>query len=684
MSQALPLSRPNRGWLSLAGAGGCLPLGRISGIPILLHWSWFLVAWAEVVYRARTYHSLGWNIAEYVALFGLVLLHELGHALACRSVGGRVDRIVLWPLGGIALINPPPRPGPFLWSIAAGPLVNLVLVLPTLGCYLVARWNGWDYLRPDAAHFLFALTAINLGLLIFNVLPVYPLDGGQLLYGVLWCFLGRGRGLQVACWLGLAGAAALGVLLLRWSPLWAAVLTLFLFLQAGLGLFLARLLRRPGWEHFFRANTYLRLGDHDLAIAECSLALANVGDDRATLAMAYQRRGVASLARGDHDRAVADLSRAVEVAPHAPLHFTRGLAHLVRGDCPAASADFSTALALDPRHARARFLRGDAHFQLGEHDQAREDLAQARALDPTLPRAYRPSEDSEVQKLRLDWAVASCDVFLRVVAVPGADACNEALAALKADNPEEALERCNAAVRLNPRLAVAYFLRGETLRQLGRPEEALPDLEKALSLDPVLSGAHACRGTIRRARQEYDQAIADFSEVLRLDPQLSQIYFERGQAYRAKGDLDRANADFTEALRLGHRAELVYPYRAAALRSQGRYAEAVADLQEVLRLKPRSTSARNSLAFLWATCPDDGVRDGRQALAYATEACELSHWKEAVILDTLAAAYAELGEFEQALRWQQAALEDPAFCRSFGERARLRLQLYREGKPFRE
>src|SRR5207245_10576236 len=93
--------------------------------------SWVLVAMVEIQSRAGKYGSLTWNVLEYLALFLIVLLHEYGHALACRQVGGRADQIVLWPLGGVAYVNPPPRPGATLWSIAAGPLVNVAL-LPVL------------------------------------------------------------------------------------------------------------------------------------------------------------------------------------------------------------------------------------------------------------------------------------------------------------------------------------------------------------------------------------------------------------------------------------------------------------------------------------------------------------------------------------------------------------------------
>src|SRR5690242_2247075 len=103
---------------------GSIRLFRLGGVTVFLHWSWFLVAAFEINGRARAYSSVSWNILEYVALFLIVLLHEYGHALACRQVGGTADQIVLWPMGGVAYVDPPPRPGATLWSIAAGPLVN--------------------------------------------------------------------------------------------------------------------------------------------------------------------------------------------------------------------------------------------------------------------------------------------------------------------------------------------------------------------------------------------------------------------------------------------------------------------------------------------------------------------------------------------------------------------------------
>ena len=91
------------------GRTGSFRIFSFSGIDVFLHWSWFLVAVYEIQGRAGSYSSISWNVFEYLALFLIVTLHEFGHALACRQVGGVANRIVLWPLGGVAYVDPPPR-----------------------------------------------------------------------------------------------------------------------------------------------------------------------------------------------------------------------------------------------------------------------------------------------------------------------------------------------------------------------------------------------------------------------------------------------------------------------------------------------------------------------------------------------------------------------------------------------
>src|SRR5437899_7726447 len=132
------------------GQQGSIRLFRFAGIDLFLHWSWFLVAAFEISGRSRQYSSVTWNVLEYLALFLIVMLHEFGHALACRQVGGRANQIVLWPLGGVAYVDPPPRPGATLWSIAAGPLVNVALLPVLIVLVRLSRSSGWALAAPDA------------------------------------------------------------------------------------------------------------------------------------------------------------------------------------------------------------------------------------------------------------------------------------------------------------------------------------------------------------------------------------------------------------------------------------------------------------------------------------------------------------------------------------------------------
>ncbi len=127
---------------------GSIHLFRLFGVDVFLHWWWFLVAVYEMS-RAGRYSLVTWNVVEFLALFLIVLMHEFGHALACRQVGGRADRIVLWPLGGVAYVDPPQRPGATLWSIAAGPLVNVALIPVLFALNSAARSSGWAANLPD-------------------------------------------------------------------------------------------------------------------------------------------------------------------------------------------------------------------------------------------------------------------------------------------------------------------------------------------------------------------------------------------------------------------------------------------------------------------------------------------------------------------------------------------------------
>src|ERR1039457_558846 len=142
---------------------GSIRLFQLFGITVYLHWSWFVVAVLRYQLGGwHSYESPTWYVLEYLTLFLIVLMHEFGHQLACRSVGGQTHDIVLWPLGGVAYVSPPQRPGAQLWSIAAGPLVNVALFpILSVTLWLGAQAAGADT-PPDWFRFLNNIWVINL------------------------------------------------------------------------------------------------------------------------------------------------------------------------------------------------------------------------------------------------------------------------------------------------------------------------------------------------------------------------------------------------------------------------------------------------------------------------------------------------------------------------------------------
>jgi Zn-dependent protease len=236
------------------GRQDSIRLFNFAGIDVFLHWSWFLVAVYEIQSRSGRYSFVVWNVLEYLALFLIVMLHEFGHALACRSVGGNANRIVLWPLGGVAYVDPPPRPGATLWSIAAGPLVNVALLPVLFLAVFAARNAGLPASSPDLYQLVNTIAWINGVLLVFNILPVYPLDGGQILRSLLWFVLGRAWSLITAAVIGLLGAVAFVGLALWRRDLWLGAIAVYMAMNCWGGfkhaqslLRAAKLPRRAGF-----------------------------------------------------------------------------------------------------------------------------------------------------------------------------------------------------------------------------------------------------------------------------------------------------------------------------------------------------------------------------------------------------------------------------------------------------
>lgn len=225
-----------------------------------------------------------------------------------------------------------------------------------------------------------------------------------------------------------------------------------------------------------------------------------------------------------------------------------------------------------------------------------------------------------------------------------------------------------------------------------RKDDMVPQMDaivfytEALQKDPTDVTALAFRGWAYRQKKSLDKALEDYGKCIELSPQQCAWRNNRALIWIEKKDYDKAIADYDESIRLLPNYGLAFRNRGNCWLKKKEYAKALQDFEKSVALSPDSPSAYNALAHLLATCPDKKFRDGDKALEAAKKANDLSGSKSGSILDTVAAAHAELGQFDDAIKYQERAFADPFYAKEKekAEEARKRLQLYREKKPYRE
>ena len=262
---------------------------------------------------------------------------------------------------------------------------------------------------------------------------------------------------------------------------------------------------------------------------------------------------------------------------------------------------------------------------------------------------------------------------------------------------EGALADYSEAVELDPQFLNAWFTRSSLYADQEEYTEAIADLSKVIELKPGDYPALFNRGLYREYIRDYDEAIADYTEILDGDADFSRFvagredglahaHHYRGRVYQwYKHDDLKAVADYTEALRLDPGIEMVHYRRGDAYHALGEYANAEEDYSAALARDPDYPNLLNTWARQLSTCPDPKFRDGERAVELATKANEKSGWKRPECVGTLAAAYAESGRFDEAVEWQEKALEllgDKIVEQR--EAMQNRLELYRSRHPFRE
>jgi tetratricopeptide (TPR) repeat protein len=170
------------------------------------------------------------------------------------------------------------------------------------------------------------------------------------------------------------------------------------------------------------------------------------------------------------------------------------------------------------------------------------------------------------------------------------------------------------------------------------------------------------------------------TEGIKSEAKDARFYNNRGIDYGEKGQYDQAISDLNKAIEINPSYGKAYNNRGIVYRLKGQYDQAISDFNMAIAINSLEADGYNNLAWLFATAKSPGFRNGKKAVELAIKACELSGWRNAEYLDTLAAAYARVDDFDNAVKWQEKALQ--FFEESKRTEAKQRLNFYQGRKPW--
>jgi tetratricopeptide (TPR) repeat protein len=251
---------------------------------------------------------------------------------------------------------------------------------------------------------------------------------------------------------------------------------------------------------------------------------------------------------------------------------------------------------------------------------------------------------------------------------------------------DAAVEQFRAALRTRMDSAEGHSNLAELLRRQGNIEEALAEFRAALRLDPRYADAHWGLGLILEAQGKADEALAQYLAAVQAKPYFAEAYNKLSILYEKRGDAQEALRCAAEAVRFRPDLAEAHYNLATALLQEGQARQAAAEYRESLRLEPDSPAALNDLAWILAANASDSLRNGAEAVTLAERACQLTQFREPLLLGTLAAAYAEAGRFDDAVNTAEKArnLAEAAGEKKLADMNRQMLELYRSNQPYRE
>lgn len=491
-------------------------VGRIRGVEIRFHFSMvFSVLLAYFIFHPTNLRTTLLAASWLIGLMLCIFLHELGHAIAARLVNVEVKSIVLWLLGGLTnLAYKPEKPSHNLVVAAAGPLVNMALGFLFVMGYIVLYLFVPRNLDPSifiwvqtALELCLSLAFLNVILVAFNLLPIYPLDGGNIMHALLDGMFGRSN----ADWITMLVSIPILLCLIAFGLVTHDYLLLAscILIALAVGTLNRSVLRRInlGLNYFFkRSGYYFLLGDYERAAQLYTLEIEKEPEQPNH----YLARAACLFSVLQKERALADVERALKLSPNNPVALQLcGEMYFIDRNYETALEYYSRVEAINPNWAVPYFDRASIHLERNELVLALEGFNKAIALTSQFP------------------------IFYIV----------RSLANFKLGNLDAAHQDQDTALHLSEKDALTVSPINMILYE-GHLDWAADFYGYVLSKKPRSAYAYQGRADACYVNKEYEKAIADYTRAIELNSREAESYLGRGRCYHALGQITKAVNDF--------------------------------------------------------------------------------------------------------------------------------------------
>lgn len=402
-----------------------------------------------------------------------------------------------------------------------------------------------------------------------------------------------------------------------------------------------------GEAHLLTAKLQtLPQGNREQGLNAANSAIKSFTEDKQKQAEAFMAR---SGLREKPEQKIADLDKAIELAPTNPMIYRR---------------------------------RAGVYQRSGKFDEATKDLRKVIELDDNNIDALGSLAESLARLDRFEEAIKLADEAIKTEPDSSAGYELRARIYIMQEDGEKALSDLSKAIEINPKGVVALLLRATIYLTEDKLEEANADLDRVQAINPNIPQLYLLRAGVFEQREDYLQAAKILEVILRFAPNDEQMRLRVAMDYSMAEEFENAIKHVNVAIQGNNESWLAYYSRADIYLSMGEHAKAIEDYERAYEINKEYPNLLNNFAWTLATSTEASVRDGKRAVQLALEACEVSDYKKPHILSTLAAAYAESRDWNNARKWSQKAVE--LATEDIKETLQKELEFYKKKKPWRE